>query len=381
MVKKTTHRGIIQLVGNLRKIDFSVFYKKVNSITGFGVVPLPSSQQPVPVEESRLLMAEETTAREDILHSLEACRGTPGITIHSHPTQPWVICNYSHRGQTHASVAPATAQQVHSLIAWAFQYMFSESMTDGTPLTDTDSMTVETSTKVPQHTPLRRITRSDWGIPPEQNRCDVVALVVQVILREGAMSELILWDGTVSHGLLSKDSYFEAPHTLPSRIVKQNQDVLNSVSTFRDVCHGLFTSCMFASDTPAFLEKLKFILESSHANDFSEFETNTLMGQAVCVTTADSHLNSHIANLRAGQWVRLRNLHLDFSPFHHATPHVNLAGQEMVASIYADTHITPIYPFFRYVAYLCCFLCTLYNRYFVPVLMIICFFCICVRKQ
>lgn len=350
IVKKTVHKGVVQLVGNLRKINYLMFYKKLNSITGFGVVPLPlttpASESP---EETRLLTAEENHAREDILHVLEPCRGVAGVRIESQPTLPWVLFYYSHTGTPNNAAVPTAAHnQVHNLLSWAFKTFFSESMTDAVPLMEAGVPSADSRIKVPPHIPIRKITRSDWGITAEQTRCDMVALVVQVILRENSMSELIVWDGTVSHGLLSKDSYAEVPNTLPSRVVVRKPDVSHKVSTFRDVCHGLFTSCMFASDTPAFLEKLKFILTSSHADDYNEFESNTLMGQAVCLTTADATLNSQISSLRPGQWVRLRNLHLDYSPFHSPMPRFNAGGLEMVASIYSDTHITPLYPFFRY---------------------------------
>lgn len=357
MVKKQVHKGVVQLVGNLRKIDYLVFYKKVNLVTGFGVVPYPpiqpqsssSSSTALSPEETRFLVAEEAIAREDILHALEPSRSVGGSQVISNPTSmPWVLYNYSHTGFiNNAALTPATANQVHNLLSWAFRSLFSESMTEGTPLMEPNATANELIPKVPSHTPIRKITRSDWGMSSEQSRCDVVALVVQVILRENSLSELIVWDGTLSHGVLSKDSYVEAPNTIPSRVIIRKPNVLPKVSIFRDVCHGLFTSCLFASDTPSFPEKLKSILESSHADDYTEFETNTLMGDAVCITTADSTLNSHIACLRAGQWIRLRNLHLDYSPFHSAMRRVNLGGQEIVASIYSDSHITPIFPFFR----------------------------------
>ena len=356
-------------MGNLRKIDYLVFYKKINLVTGFGVVPYSPSVQPQPQQqpqsssvseqEAQLLITEEVIARGDILYALEPCRSVAGAQIISTPVAlPWVVYNYSHTGFiNNTAMSHATATQVQQLLSWAFRSMFSESMTEGSPLMEINYPINETPPKGPSHTPLRRITRCDWGVAPEQKRCDVVALVVQVILRENSMSELIVWDGTVSHGVLSKDSYIEPSNnnttnttntTLPSRVVVRKANVSIKASSFRDVCHGLFTSCMFASDTPVFSEKLKSILESSHADDYTEFETNTLMGDAVCITTADGTLNSHISNLRAGQWVRLRNLHLDFSPYISPMPRVNLGGQEMVASIYSDTHITPIFPFFRY---------------------------------
>ena len=361
MVKKTVHKGVVQLVGNLRKIDYLLFYKKINLVTGLGVVPYSpptvaqssSSTSILTSQEAQLLVAEEVMAREDILFALEPCRHVAGSQIISTPIAlPWVVYNYSHTGFANSTaMTPSTAAQVQQLLSWAFRSMFSESMTEGIPLMEINSPVNEIIPKVPPHTPLRRITRCDWGISPEQKRCDVVALVVQVILRENSMSELIVWDGTLSHGVLSKDSYIE-PSTaqyniLPSRVVLRKPTVPLLLSCFRDVCHGLFTSCLFASDTPTFAEKMKSILESSHAEDYSEFEANTLMGDAVCLSTADSTLNAHISNLRAGQWIRLRNLHLDFSPYVSPMPRVNARGQEVVAAIYSDTHITPIYPFFR----------------------------------
>ena len=52
-----------------------------------------------------------------------------------------------------------------------------------------------------------------------------------------------------------------------------------------------------------------------------------------------------MSGLKAGMWVRIRNLHVDYRS--SDTVVRNVQGMEIVGRICADTHIIPIFPFFR----------------------------------
>ena len=200
-LRKKIHKDSIQLMGNQRNIQYSVFYDKINVVTGYSMIfPVPTDLETMSSDEvekeNQMKQIEEKVSREDIEHMLLGFNGT----MQSSSSHRWVVTNYQYKTESTFVPTSQCIARVMELSKWLLRYFYMQSMSGGLPLmvSNFDAYYTDSVTVVPPHVPLRKITRVDWGIATEKNRCDVVALVVQVILRENAMSELIVWDGTVS---------------------------------------------------------------------------------------------------------------------------------------------------------------------------------------
>jgi hypothetical protein len=304
-----------------------VYYKKVYPFTGFQ----PNAETHPELEE-----LIRNNLMEEYLQSFIG-------PVYGTPTDRWMISTYQSDRKSKTPkdliLSRDEERELKDTLNWADRYFFRNTMSETTAL-QVSPPSDQFINKVPLHTPLRRIIRNH-GIQSDIKRCDVVCMVVRVIIRLVGPSELIIWDGTTD-GILPKNLWKSDDEINDSNLLHSSEI---------DFFHSLHAACLYSNK----LNDLHQIPDFHHdiiTNSIANIDSVVIKGEPVCFITSDTSNIPIVSNLKSGMWIRVRNVHLDFTsninvPIPLTTHQIKVAG-----AIYSDTHITPIFPFYRYKIYI-----------------------------
>jgi hypothetical protein len=315
-----------------------------------------------------------TNVDQKILKKLkEVLSGYRGKVV-EHDEVPWIACIHEPLKQSLAHLlTKGFLLRLAELRTWTDCTYHQYSLRDGHPLL-VDPLAQEQPVPPPQQVPLRAITRKHWCLPSESAlRCDLICLVVSSIMR-GDACELIVWDGTLE-GTFSVEDYlalFRADETASGPLDidpkdghdghsdghgagngGSNSTISNGrrallTAGYHNLCQSLHAAAVLAGQLKDPSEVNSFY-PTILLEDFSATASKGLHGRPACLVTGDHFRMTALAQFTPGTWIRVRNVHLDYAPsIRSGPPPVSRQGIEVVGSIYADTRITPLLPFYRY---------------------------------
>jgi hypothetical protein len=333
----------------------------------------------------------EMAIRKHILSELSSYKGK----IQSNATQRCIIC-YNQSTKINDIKFKAFIHKPQLILKfnqWADFYCFHNSLSESIPLSNLTDINID-AMRMPAHISLRRITHPHWSLPQDTRSCDVVCMVVQVILNENKASYLIVWDGTTD-GTLSKSNILLDSDTTnnsnssgsnnhkTSILLNHSTGITTSTKTnlsndnntqtidsnynviantedavivnhttsmqhaFQDICHSLHASCLFAKQMQNINDASVNSFHNLILTDSTNIDEHALKGDPVCLITSDIATYHVISSLKPGMWIRVRNIHLDYSPVSALRNIHTTHGIEIVGAVYTDTHITPLFPYFR----------------------------------
>ena len=383
------HKGAIQLRANIRKSSYKVIYEKSDYITGYRP-GLHNSNLDVTLENKLKACITSSTNHICTKQLITLTKGritslqSPPYIVFDHNSDPTKldILNYT-------PLSTIEIRCIKLMFQWANTIFIHVSMSDLYPLPASAAQPLDYLTPVPPVTPLAHITYTNNTNNYNNNNTsyqhlqtstipthvDLICIIVQVIIPthdqngshalngqalNGSNSgfrpaELIVWDGStdgffspnvhiVSNATTTTTNNSSSSSSTTNNMNTNNTHNTNSddsaVSIFNQIHNSFSAASTYNKENLNNINNIHTYY--SDITDNMDLTNFALSGRPVCLYINDNTILTYLTTLKSGTWVRIRNVHTYVTPLSASSHHI-----ECVGNIYTDTHITPLYPYFK----------------------------------
>lgn len=354
-VKVQYYKRTIQLTANLKKSSFKVMYEKIDFFTGYR-----PSHDDITVDEE-LQMKLNETVRSVVLDIISNRLNSTNMNISSVITvlksPPYILFDYNPlRPATESSASQQLIKPeiefVKAKLDWANYMLLNTSITNFNPLPAEMTQSLETLQSISIVTAIADLLRTDSicsnslisSNRPHQSpiaRIDMICIIVQLILpsnnpnQTSSCPELIVWDGS-GDGFLSANVYTSTYNASnASHIFNQIYNSFTAASTYTKASlpdvNNIYSYYSDITDS-------KFVSGAS-------CKTVSLAGNPVSLRVTDTSILPYLTTLKPGTWIRIRNVYI--RPNLHSPSQFSRLHIVHIGDIHADTHIIPLYPYFK----------------------------------
>ena len=384
------HKGAIQLRANVRKSSYKVIYEKSDYITGYRP-GLHNSNLDTTLENK---LKECITVSTNHICTKQLIALTKGRITSLH-SPPYIVFDHNSDPTkldilNYTPLTPIEIRYVKLMFQWADTIFIHVSMSDLYPLPASAAQPLDYLTPVPPVTPLAHTTYTNNTNNYNNNNTsfnhlqastipthvDLICIIVQVIIptpdQNGSNAlngqaqnsstgtnlgfrpaELIVWDGSTD-GFFSPNVHIvsntnttttsttnnNSSSSSSSTNTNTNNNDNSAISIFNQIHNSFSAASTYNKENLNTINNIHTYY--SDITDNMDLTNFALSGRPVCLYINDSTILTYLTTLKSGTWVRIRNVHTFVTPLSTSSNHI-----ECVGNIYTDTHITPLYPYFK----------------------------------